>query len=324
MMSSFLTGISTTVFTWTAMTLMTSWIIAYGYPLFRKALKKDIIRASNAALLVLLYSLFPACSAILVLILLSHPELIEPFIAEHCHSNICEPHTLHFKLSTLMGLGFVSLTVCLLIFGVLSVCMQLFRKHQYFLALDHFSEIKPGSYHVIDNPNLFAWCVGLWRPKVYLSKGLLELLDENQLNIILAHEFSHVRRRDNLRRWILHWLTMVWPKAPRCMIRKDIKNYSEQACDLEAVIEGKVYDDLDSAVSLIEKHCLKTDNNSQQCAISHQQRLSSLRKELKAFHKKNIHWSKPFALYFVVGSLWATLLLSTVYASHPILEWLSQ
>jgi hypothetical protein len=45
----------------------------------------------------------------------------------------------------------------------------------------------------------FCCCAGLFFPKVIISTGMYELLDEAQLTAVLAHEAAHVRRRDPAR-----------------------------------------------------------------------------------------------------------------------------
>ena len=45
----------------------------------------------------------------------------------------------------------------------------------------------------------FVVVPGLLFPKVVLSRGMLELLDESELTAVLAHEAAHVRRRDPAR-----------------------------------------------------------------------------------------------------------------------------
>lgn len=46
---------------------------------------------------------------------------------------------------------------------------------------------------------VFCCCGGLLFPKVVLSRGMLDLLDESELTAVLAHEAAHVRRRDPAR-----------------------------------------------------------------------------------------------------------------------------
>jgi hypothetical protein len=49
------------------------------------------------------------------------------------------------------------------------------------------------------DPRCFCCCEGILFPKVIISKGMFELLDEGQLTAVLAHEAAHVRHRDPAR-----------------------------------------------------------------------------------------------------------------------------
>jgi Zn-dependent protease with chaperone function len=52
---------------------------------------------------------------------------------------------------------------------------------------------------LIDDDRPQAFCAGLLRPRVYFSTGAQELLDEQALAAVLAHERHHALRRDPLR-----------------------------------------------------------------------------------------------------------------------------
>lgn len=52
---------------------------------------------------------------------------------------------------------------------------------------------------VIDEDRAQAFCAGLFRPRVYLSTGALDLLDAPALAAVLAHERQHATRHDPLR-----------------------------------------------------------------------------------------------------------------------------
>jgi hypothetical protein len=56
----------------------------------------------------------------------------------------------------------------------------------------------PGAI-VIDDPSPQAFCAGYLRPKVYISRGALELLSERELDAVLFHEDHHRATRDPLR-----------------------------------------------------------------------------------------------------------------------------
>jgi Zn-dependent protease with chaperone function len=52
---------------------------------------------------------------------------------------------------------------------------------------------------VVEEPSPVAYCIGLLRPWVELSSGLLDRLSGPGVRAVLAHEASHRRRRDPLR-----------------------------------------------------------------------------------------------------------------------------
>jgi hypothetical protein len=56
-----------------------------------------------------------------------------------------------------------------------------------------------GEALVIEDERPRAFCAGLLRPRVYISTGVLALLDESALAAVLVHERQHARRRDPLR-----------------------------------------------------------------------------------------------------------------------------
>ena len=43
-----------------------------------------------------------------------------------------------------------------------------------------------------------AFCLGWWRPRIWLTAGLLDLLSDDELAAVLAHEARHLRQRDPL------------------------------------------------------------------------------------------------------------------------------
>lgn len=53
---------------------------------------------------------------------------------------------------------------------------------------------------VIEDDRPTAFCVGLFRPSVVVSTGLMEHLGEPALRAVVGHELSHLHRRDPLRR----------------------------------------------------------------------------------------------------------------------------
>lgn len=53
--------------------------------------------------------------------------------------------------------------------------------------------------YVVDQEQPHAFCIGLLRPRIYVSRAALELLGDDERAAVLAHESHHARRRDPLR-----------------------------------------------------------------------------------------------------------------------------
>ncbi len=51
---------------------------------------------------------------------------------------------------------------------------------------------------IIEDERPQAFCAGLFNPRVYVSSGAVASLDETALDVVLAHESHHARRRDPL------------------------------------------------------------------------------------------------------------------------------
>lgn len=48
-----------------------------------------------------------------------------------------------------------------------------------------------------------AFTVGLWRPVLVLARGLVESLDDQELEAVVAHEMAHIAAGDHRRKWLL-------------------------------------------------------------------------------------------------------------------------
>ena len=56
--------------------------------------------------------------------------------------------------------------------------------------------------------------IGLWKPQLVLSQGLLDLLEPEQLDAVLAHEQAHLYYRDTFWFFFLGWLRSVTSWLP--------------------------------------------------------------------------------------------------------------
>lgn len=71
-----------------------------------------------------------------------------------------------------------------------------------------------GSLVVVAGRAPLSFCYGLWRPRICLSRGLIERLTEAELEAVLHHEAYHMRRREPLRMAIAFCLSRLLFFAP--------------------------------------------------------------------------------------------------------------
>ena len=63
-------------------------------------------------------------------------------------------------------------------------------------------------YLDLASPHIF--CLGFWRPRIWLTAGLVKLLTDQELAAVLAHEAYHCHRRDPLRLLISRTLSSAF------------------------------------------------------------------------------------------------------------------
>ena len=84
----------------------------------------------------------------------------------------------------------------------------------------------------VDEPQAFV--VGLFRPRMYLSQGLLRTTDPRDLESVMEHERSHVQRRDPLRRLIASLGLAFHLPGIASIIERRLAATQESAADADA------------------------------------------------------------------------------------------
>lgn len=86
--------------------------------------------------------------------------------------------------------------------------------------------------------------IGIWRPKLLLSKRALELLDDDEMHAAIRHEAAHVRRRDNLKKLVLRFcrfpgldsLERQWLRAAEMTADDDAAGEENRALELASAL----------------------------------------------------------------------------------------
>jgi Zn-dependent protease with chaperone function len=87
----------------------------------------------------------------------------------------------------------------------------------------------------VDAPSASMTLVGLFRPRLLVTGRLLDLLEPDELAAAVAHESSHLRSRDNLKRLVMRSAPdfLLWSRTARS-IEQDWVLASEHAADEQA------------------------------------------------------------------------------------------
>jgi hypothetical protein len=104
--------------------------------------------------------------------------------------------------AALLGLAITALAATAVVLGARSARRQVqaTAAHLSSLPLGPTIEIDGTSARVVEREAPQAFCAGLLRPHVYVSRGALEQLTDGELRAVIAHERHHSRWRDPLRR----------------------------------------------------------------------------------------------------------------------------
>jgi Zn-dependent protease with chaperone function len=234
-------------------------------------------------------------------------------VDQHCHADTgCGAHApvLHAGAPYALTFGALLIAVTLVLCG--GVLRRLRRTHRAARALGILAEPAPlARCEIIESPARFAYCIGLWRPKVVISSGLECALSSEELESVVAHEHAHAARRDNLRHGLAALaLLPLGPRARRALLT-DLTLASEQACDRAAL--GRTGD---AAALLGALATLQPDGRTLAAHTTSFGAAATLASRVAALERGR---SKAHAAYAVVAAIvgvYTVAVLTTTYAGH--------
>ncbi len=217
--------------------LLCSWLCVWVY---RGLLARKQSLTSSPAFddrtLFLLVSFAPA-TALAVMLAAYLPGLRDWLIPEHCHDLSCSSHSPHWLSAPVGHIAFVVLFAGIVL-TILALISEWVFRHQRVRALSRLSaQPWKNNIYLLDSPLLFAACAGVFRSRVFITRALQQVLDDQQLKVVLAHEQAHARRLDNARKMLFHAFTCLWPGGVKKDVRTQFSLACEHACDRSAARE---------------------------------------------------------------------------------------
>jgi Zn-dependent protease with chaperone function len=206
---------------------------------------RELPPAAEAELL-LAFAVAPALTGLSLVVLALSPSLAHliGIGIDHCHEH---GHHIHFCLiHSDLWTGSATDWLILLLSGLAAATVagdlpqRLWRAHGVARTLEAIALPTPApeSWRVVDMDSPLALTAGLIRPRIYLSKRLLDDLSPAELAAVVGHEQAHRRRRDALRQLVAEVLARLHPPPIRRRLLADLSLASERACDEEAALSG--------------------------------------------------------------------------------------
>jgi beta-lactamase regulating signal transducer with metallopeptidase domain len=113
-----------------------------------------------------------------------------------------------------------------------------------------------------------VFCGGLLRPRIYLSRGLVELLTMEELEAVLRHERHHLTRHDPLRYFVADLFERLAAFFPALMTVSDrVRIRAELAAD-QAALRAASIDTLASALIKVMRASLPATRNVAVASLS--------------------------------------------------------
>lgn len=140
----------------------------------------------------------------------------------------------------------ISLTVSLwFLIGLAGIAtFQVIVKRQNFLAssiaskavlypsLLKFMEFNKAYVYVAEVDALLAFNARIHsRQAIVISRGVIELLPESEINAVLWHEIGHISGRHNLIKWLTSWMLVL---TPSLIATRELESCLSNLCELSA------------------------------------------------------------------------------------------
>ncbi|MGM0633619.1 MAG: M48 family metalloprotease [Pseudomonadota bacterium] len=215
---------------WASVWLLLMMVLLTLHRPFRPVLFRLHPASASAVLLTLCAA--PFLVSLLGAVLLYLPQTESALVSQHCHED-CAAHA---PVTASLAVAVTGLAASGLLLVLLAgrAARHLVRAMQLTRQLRPLSRSQGAGYRELDSGQPVVFTLGWLRPDVYVSRGLIDRCDNSDLQVILAHERAHRRRRDNLRILIGRLLCLVAPLSWKQRVLDDLELLSEQACDFAA------------------------------------------------------------------------------------------
>lgn len=220
----------------------------------------------------ILFCLFSHISIILSIVYALHqPDFIKFCLShnEFCISWTVQEKIVQFEITDIVFLSFISL---LLLNRIIKTFKQKLPENGLISPLIYKEKLEKCltkneiiNLQVHDTDEIYAYCQGFLIPKIHLSKGIIEFLSSEKLDIVILHEKAHIKRMDLFYTFMFKIIAVfeIYPNQTNNYF-KQWRREKEKACDDEVT---KKYSPLLVAQTIIDV-ALKTDKKTNNMVLN--------------------------------------------------------
>lgn len=292
--------------------ILSSFLSGMLYSSFRRCIGG--FGPSTRSLVTLCFALIAPAVGLVTALLYLVPGHAQLLVVEHCHGGDCTVHAPIVAVRSLGGMGLFAVASVLIfafIAGIARVVVIGRRRLAMLFALGERNR-RP-DHLILESDRLFAWCCGLLKQRIVVSRGLIERLSSSQLDIVLAHEAAHAARFDNLRNLAAQWSTALWPGKLRARILADLIADCEASCDAAALGVAADSSVFQQAIEAMTSQPVLAHAGG---AVRFGSEASAARISAALAGADR----RPAMAYLLVSFMWILLSAVTITASHPIVE----
>ncbi len=152
-----------------------------------------------------------------------------PTFYGHCHLSECEPHVPAFfeSGSTVFSIMlFAFIFVIALLILIFKEQAKLSNKIDLLINLmsDSSTKLNDKSIEMIDASMPLLLNVGVLRPRIIVSRSVLQSLSDKEFQVLMMYELNRCKRYHNLQRLIAKVGTWIWPAFAKKMLLEDLSH----------------------------------------------------------------------------------------------------
>ena len=166
--------------------------------------------------------------ATIIVVTLSQPEIAVLFSGNFIHWH----HLNEFSLNSWHGVLVLS-AIALLALMLIRVARRVAAVSQTVELLSEFSHDRSDGVLELDSSTHAAFTAGVAKPQCYMTRALIDELDQREYEVIRIHEMSHVQSRDPARRAWFFVLAGLYPTVIARFLNSQMVTATEQLADAQ-------------------------------------------------------------------------------------------